>query len=315
MLLDIKPNYTPPKMDIWQGRKDSLANERFFQAITCLDLSQQSLPNLESSVALLGFCSDEGVKRNLGRVGAADGPDAIRKQLGGLALHRDLNLIDCGNIACIDNDLEAAQEKLGVVTDYLHQHNMPTIVLGGGHEVSYGHYLGLSSHYDDLAIINFDAHFDLRKAAKASSGTPFLQIAEHRAKHNLAFQYCCLGIQPRANTTSLYETADSLSVQYLTGFQIASESLSWQKAFIEDFLLSTNHVYLSVCMDVFDESIAPGVSAPQPLGLSPQQVLILIDTILQSGKVVSCDIAETSPKLDKDEKTTRLAAQIAATLI
>ncbi len=315
MTLNIKSHYCPPKKKLWTGRKDSLENERFFQAVTIIDIRKKALPAFENSVALIGFCSDEGVTRNLGRAGAAKGPDAIRKQLGGLALHRHLNLIDCGNIECQDRNLEKAQQKLGQVIEYLHQHHLPTIVLGGGHEVAFGHYLGLAPHYDDLAIISFDAHFDLRNDKKASSGTPFLQIANDKASRGLPFNYCCLGIQPRANTSSLYKTAKELNVLYLTAQQMAVESLAWQQAFVEDFLLTTNHIYLSICMDVFDESLAPGVSAPQPLGVNPATVLTLIDTILQSGKVVSCDIAETAPPLDKTDKTTRLAAQIAATLI
>ena len=66
------------------------------------------------------------------------------------------------------------------------------VVLGGGHEVAFGTYLGLarisrSAHPGDrIGILNLDAHFDLRPGPVPSSGTPFRQIAEHehgRAPH------------------------------------------------------------------------------------------------------------------------------------
>jgi formiminoglutamase len=91
--------------------------------------------------------------------------------------------------------------------------------------------------------------------------------------------------------------------------------LAWHLAFLDDFMLSLDHIYLTICLDVLAECFAPGVSAPQPLGLSPWQTLPLLKYIIQSGKVVSLDIAELSPPLDQEQKTARLAALIIAELL
>ena len=93
------------------------------------------------------------------------------------------------------------------------------------------------------------------------------------------------------------------------------QSLAWQFAFLDDFMLNLDNIYLSICLDVFAECFAPGVSAPQPLGLTPWQTLPLLKYIIQSGKVVSLDIAELSPALDREQKTARLAALIIAELL
>ena len=64
------------------------------------------------------------------------------------------------------------------------------------------------------------------------------------------------------------------------------------------------------CLDVFDQSFAPGVSAPQAFGLNPWQVWQLIKPIVLSNKIISLDIAELAPPLDIDNRTARLAGEI-----
>lgn len=311
----IDKHYIPPSMSHWYGREDSLENERFFQCVELVDLNKDTLQHTEDTVVLLGFQCDEGIKRNLGRVGAKLAPDIIRDCLSGLPVHRRLKLVDIGNIQCINDDLESAQEALGKLIEYVHSHELNTIVLGGGHEIAWGHYLGLKNRYPDLGIINFDAHFDLRQADRASSGTPFLQIAEDRKSLEKPFHYCCIGIQKTANSQALFETAKQLEIHYLRAISVHTNTLAWQQAFLDDFLNQHEHIYLTICMDVFTNAAAPGVSAPQPFGLSPRETIPLLDYVMQSGKVVSMDIAELSPPFDIDNRTARLASHIAAALI
>ena len=97
--------------------------------------------------------------------------------------------------------------------------------------------------------------------------------------------------------------------------QINKETNAWQTAFLDNFILRNDYLYLTICLDVFAESIAPGVSAPQALGLNPWHVIPLLKYIVQSGKVVGMDIAELSPPLDHEQKTSRLAAAIIAELL
>lgn len=310
-------NYEPAKLALWQGRKDSLPGERFFQQVTTLDIRSQNLPKKPEATLILGFCSDEGIRRNEGRVGAKAGPDQLRQQLAKLACHSKKQFIDLGNILCEEEDLELAQQQFANLISHCHQLGYKTLALGGGHEIAWGHFSGLSSHYPQLGIINFDAHFDLRplKAGQyATSGTPFQQIAQFCQENKRSFNYCCLGIQAVANTQSLFNRAKELEVCYLSTEQINEKSFDWQKTFIDDFILNQQAIYLSFCLDVFAESYAPGVSAPQTMGLTPWQVLPLLKYILQTGKVVSLDIAELSPPLDLDHKTARLAANLVAEL-
>ena len=119
---------------------------------------------------------------------------------------------DVGDIACENSDLETAQHALGQVVAHLLNQKIFPIVLGGGHETAWGHFQGIEAAFpeSDCAIINFDAHFDLRPLSddnKGSSGTPFSQIAASRQAQGLPFDYTCFGIQQTGNTASLFEKA------------------------------------------------------------------------------------------------------------
>lgn len=65
-----------------------------------------------------------------------------------------------------------------------------------------------------IAIVNLDAHFDLRKQVQGSSGTPFLQAIEYAARHDMALDYLCLGVSESANTRQLFSTVDEHGVHY-----------------------------------------------------------------------------------------------------
>lgn len=309
------PLYQPLSSFPYSGRKDSLANERFFQIIKKLNLNEK---NVENAYVLAGFCSDEGVKRNLGRIGAKDGPIAFRDSFGELSQSLNQPLLDVGDILCEKNDLENAQHALSELVFHLQKNQNKTLIIGGGHEIGYGHFLGLNKAHPNktIGIINFDAHFDLRAQVNGpSSGTPFLDAANLLKKQNKPFHYLCCGINEQANTRSLFETAHRLSVDFLTVNDIYQQSLEKQIQFITRYIEKVDCIYLTICLDVFNLAFAPGVSAPQALGLGPQHVLPLISPIIKSNKVISIDIAELSPPFDKDKRTTKLANQLAASML
>lgn len=309
-------NYKATETSLWQGRKDSLEGDYFFQQVKLIDLSRESLPKTQAGTVILGLCSDEGIRRNEGRQGAKCGPLELRRQLAKLAFHTPKQLIDIGNIVC-DNNLEQAQEQFSKMVSHSHSLGYKTLGFGGGHEIAWGHFCGLTSHYPKLGIINFDTHFDLRPGQKgySTSGTPFRQIADFCLQNNMPFNYCCLGIQTIANSKRLFEDAKKFKVSYLTSEQINQETFAWQCAFLDNFMQNLDTIYLSLCLDVFAECFAPGVSSPQPMGLTPWQALPLLKYILQTGKVVSLDLAELSPPLDEGQKTARLAASLVATML
>lgn len=317
LMFDWPPNYQPANPLLWQGRDDTIHKERFFQRIMFIQ-KQSDLLSTDRKTIFLGFASDAGIKRNLGRPGATLGPDQIKTHLAKLPCPMKNQFIDLGTIFCVEDQLESAQTQFAEVIHFCHQQGHKTVGFGGGHELAWAHYQGLWPHYPRLGIINFDAHFDLRphqEGQPGTSGTPFSQIASSCRERSTPFNYCCIGIQKWGNTAELFQRAKELNVSYLFAEEIHEKTKAWQIAFLDEFMLNLDYIYVSICLDVLAECFAPGVSAPQALGLTPWQILPLLKYIFQSGKVVSWDVAELSPPLDQDQKTARLAALIVAELL
>jgi formiminoglutamase len=256
------------------------------------------------------------VKRNSGRSGAAEGPDAIRQVFGSMPNHlpKDYELIDYGNLICSDGNMEATQEALAKRIEELRRSGLFCAVLGGGHDVAYGHYQGLKRSLGSdttLGIINFDAHFDLRSNLQGNhSGSPFFQIASECQETNTPIRYLCLGIREDANDRSLYDTASVFGVNYVEIERFQMQQLELVQKEINYFLGGVDAVYVTIDLDGFSSAYAPGVSAASPMGFNPQLVIECLKTIIHSKKLKGIDIAEMNPTYDVDRQTARLAASL-----
>ncbi|EKD53764.1 MAG: formimidoylglutamase [uncultured bacterium] len=315
--MSFNTRYLPPDQAQWQGRSDIPPGSLFFQIMRMLNLMENNLPTItQPTFALIGFKCDEGIRRNKGRPGAFEGPIAIRQTLAKLPIQKqNFACFDAGNIVCPDGDLESSQEALGDVIALLLAHGITPIALGGGHEIAWGHYQGIAkiSRKKKLGIVNFDAHFDMRPLlpdGKGSSGTPFLQIAEAHKKAKLRFDYNCIGIQHAGNMRALVETAKNYNTHIIWADELHLGQLEKCTDFIDRIIDQNELIYLSLCLDVFAASVAPGVSAPQPLGLWPWHVIPLVRQLAASGKAVSYDLAELCPHYDFDQATAKLAANL-----
>ena len=295
----------------WSGRVDlpeCEATRRWHQCV------RAAAPDAAPGVALLGFACDEGVRRNHGRVGAAEGPAALRRMLSNLPLLDAAPLYDAGDVACSDGDLEAAQQRYAERMAALLDADHFVVGLGGGHEIAYASYLGLARHLGTrrprVAIVNIDAHFDLRRQEQGSSGTPFLQAIEHAAALGLPLQYLVYGISASANTRVLFDTADALGVHYVCDDELGLLELPQRLAELKQRLADVDAVYLTIDIDGLPHAMAPGVSAPAARGVGLEVVEPLLDAVAASGKLKLMDVAELSPPLDRDHVTARVAARL-----
>ncbi|MEA3250368.1 MAG: formimidoylglutamase [Pseudomonadota bacterium] len=303
-------------MSAWTGRIDPESNsERWHQCIR--PLAQAG----SKGVALLGFASDAGVKRNQGRPGATRGPQAIRRALAPLAWHHQGPAFDAGDVVCQGDALEEAQQRLGErLAELLDAGHFP-VVLGGGHEIAFGSWQGLARHLEaqgsqhdrspQIGIVNLDAHFDLRDPSHVrSSGTPFSQIAEQCKQRGWPFKYACLGVSRASNTRNLFQRAAELKVLVREDREFGATHLESLARDVGRFVARCEHIYLTIDLDVLPGAEAPGVSAPAARGVSLSLLEPLIDVIRASGKLRLADIAELNPDLDIDNRTAKVAAQL-----
>jgi formiminoglutamase len=263
---------------------------------------------------LLGFPQDEGVRRNCGRVGAAAAPDEIRKFLHRLTIadpRFDVNLahcrpLDAGNIA-VRGTLEDTQVSLGTVVGAILKARAVPVVLGGGHETAFGHFLGYGEALIDVAIINIDAHLDVRPypASQGHSGSPFRQALQHPTRPLVPAHYVCIGAQPFAVG---WEHFRFVAEQ---GGAVHWADTTPMAAFLQDkrrLAADGCRILLTVDADAFAAGDVPGVSAPNPAGYAGREAFALAGSAGLSPEVASFELVEVNPSCDIDGRTARWAA-------
>ncbi len=262
-------------------------------------------------VVIVGFPVDEGVRRNGGRPGAAAGPDAIRARLYALApdarnpepfvallsMTRDL-----GNLAA-SSDLESDQKELGrVLAPWISRGAVP-VVLGGGHETAYGHFLGyVEAGCSAVEIVNWDAHPDVREFRNGlgHSGSPFRQALCHPS--NLCRRYTVAGLLPQSAASAHVAFIREGGNRVFWRNELNGEKIS------AIYAGETPHLAVSFDLDAVDGASAPGVSAPSVDGLPAQ---LWLEAAYLGGlcpRATSFDLCELNPRFDVDGRTARLAA-------
>ncbi|WP_304156839.1 formimidoylglutamase [Fusobacterium ulcerans] len=286
--------------DLWHGRFDS--NEeidlRIWQIVKPFDNVSK-----EYGICLVGYDTDDGIKRNQGRIGAEKGSNAIRKAMQSFPIVENLRIYDYQNLK--NKVLEEAQKEYSLKIYNDIKKELFPIGLGGGHDIAFASYSGIRKAYPDkkIGIINFDTHLDMRSYDNgATSGTSFKQILD--SDKNV--KYSIVGFKKQGNTKRLIDTAKSYNVLILD-----EEN---DEKFINDelkkYLADTDILYVTFCMDVFNASDAPGVSAPTIMGLDPKKGKRILREIMKSKKVVCADFAEVNPEYDIDSRTAKLAGSL-----
>jgi len=291
----------------WTGRTDNQKGNRFHEVVRNVDSEKLEMVN-RRHFSLVGFESDEGVRRNQGRVGASKAPNKIRSFLSNISYSSNhKNVIDIGNVTCVDNNMEEAQVNLSEKVEKLLNNNYTPIILGGGHETFYGHYLGARKSVGEnkkIGMINLDAHFDLRKDNVPSSGTMFNQILAKGNKDD----YLCIGLQELSNTSELFLNAKELDVKYILETDLFPLEKTFKK--IDTFAREQDFFIYTICSDVINQSSAPGVSAPAPFGLEPSVVRKITHHVIKQPNFLSMDVSEVNPIYDVADQTSRLISYI-----
>ncbi len=260
--------------------------------------------------ALVGFPSDEGVRRNGGRPGAADGPAAIRRAFYKLTpdaerfdAFTDLleKTADLGDVP-VTGDVEADQKKLGEVLAPLLADGVVPVILGGGHETSFGHFLGYVGAEQDVEILNWDAHADVRPLndGHAHSGSPFRQALEHASGRCL--RYRVAGLQPHSTARAHLDFVNARYGEAIWRHELDAARI----ASLADGL--ARPTLATFDLDAVDAAAAPGVSAPNVGGLPAGLWLYAAYEMGRSPRVASMDVVELNPAFDLDGRTARLAA-------
>ena len=149
--------------------------------------------------------------------------------------------------------------------------------------------------YKKLNILHFDAHPDLYQNFENnpySHASPFARIMEN----NLAESLIQIGIRTMNSHQKLQ--AEKYNVEVVTMSKFSSNIK----------INFDGPIYISIDMDALDPAYAPGVSHPEPGGLSTRDILHIISSL--KGKVVGGDIVEYNPKRDIHNLTAVTASKL-----
>lgn len=320
--------YKPADMTLWRKKvlKDQAPDQRqdSFWGGRVRDLGFKSTePYPEDSLSplvLIGYASDEGTKRNLGRSGSVHGPLAIRRSLAGLAWHHQREVFDAGDIWCEEGQLIIAQSQLAGHIAHLLDQSCKPVILGGSRDVVWAGFQGVSRFIRSqqpeasIGVVNFGARLALAGPdGPPSAQSAFCQIAEYCQERNLDFAYYCLGLDEQVTTEAEFDLAREEGVLWRLQGDSGLSQLEEIRTEMAGFIASLDYLYLSVSLDLFSASVAPGVSAPSVFGLDAVTGLTLLRTLLHEADraevpVLLVDIAECNPLEDPDGRTARLAA-------
>lgn len=238
--------------------------------------------------------------------GAAEAPARIREVLASsasngwceLGLDTRLHLADGGDVAFpADADPRLAIEE--AVSGLLASGARP-LVLGGDHSITYPVVRAFSRRPEPFEILHIDAHPDLYDELdgdRFSHGCPFARILEE----GLVGRLVQVGIR----------TANDHQRRQAERFGVESiEMRDWARG--RRFELK-RPVYLSVDLDGLDPAFAPGVSHPEPGGLTVREVVELIHGL--GVPLVGADVVELNPRRDPAGLTAVVAAKLVKELV
>jgi formiminoglutamase len=299
-MFDIFQNTTRPKRNLFFQKNDS-NDVRLGEIVSSLIENYQ-----QSEIIILGCPQDEGVARNKGRIGAAFAPDAIRSQFYKLTnFDISAQIFDLGD-TIIQKTLEETHDLHTQIVEQVLRDGKRLIVLGGGNDISYADGAAMAKLFgnENWLAFNIDAHFDVRADSPRNSGTPYRQLLEENLI--LPENFHEIGYQPQANSALYFDYLKNL------GSTIISLEEFQKIGSLEKDVLSSTAADLSLFWgfdaDVVRASDAPGVSAPNPIGLTAEEFLDSVGFAGSLGKTKIIEFTEVNPNFDIDNRTAKLIA-------
>ena len=279
---------------------------------------QESWDKINADVAILGAPFDFGSQF---RSGARMGPRGIREAStlfsfghAGAYDHEDditylpsetTKIVDLGDADIIHTDTIKSHENIKYGVQKILQAKAIPIILGGDHSVNIP-CIDAFENEDEFHLLQIDAHLDFvdeRHGVRYGHGNPMRRASEKKYVTGMTQ----IGIRNVSSTAK-----DGYTDARACGSSIFSvrqfRNLGLKK--ILESVPKNKRYYISIDIDAFDPSIAPGTGTPSHGGFYYYEILELLDAIIQRGEVIGMDLVEVAPDYDLTFSTSTLAAQL-----
>ncbi|GLK82531.1 agmatinase [Ancylobacter defluvii] len=273
---------------------------------------------IDADVAVLGAPFDLGTQW---RTGTRTGPRAIREAStlfafghAGAYDHEDdvtylaaenTRIVDIGDADIVHTDTLRSHANIEAGVRAILKAGALPVVLGGDHSINIP-CINAFSEQEPIHIVQFDAHLDFvdeRHGVRFGHGNPLRRAAEKDYVTGLTQ----LGIRNVSSTAREgYEAARAMGSDILSVRQIRKLGAEAVLARIP----AGKRYYVTIDIDGFDPSIAPGTGTPSHGGFAYYEVLELLDGLTKRGTVVGVDLVEVAREYDAGGITAILAAQV-----
>jgi agmatinase len=273
---------------------------------------------IDADIAILGAPFDMGTQY---RAGARFGPRAIREAStlfsfghGGAYDFEDdvtylpvdkVKMVDIGDADIIHTDTIKSHDNIELGVRHILKSGALPVVLGGDHSV----HIPCIRAFDDqepVHIVHIDAHLDFvdeRHGVRYGHGNPLRRASE--LSHVTGFTQ--LGIRNVSSSNREdYQAARDAASTILSVRHCRDLGRDGVLAKIPD----GERYYLTIDIDGFDPSIAPGTGTPSHGGFLYYEVLEILQGLTAKGDIVGIDLVEVAPDYDRDGTTAFLAAQL-----
>lgn len=282
--------------------------------------------NIHADVAVMGAPYDAGTQW---RSGARFGPRGVREastlfsfghagaydhEDDATYLPADVRIVDIGDADIVHTDTEQSHANIETGVRAMLAAGALPVVIGGDHSINipciraFG---GPEYNGGDIHILQIDAHLDFvdeRHGVRHGHGNPMRRAAEQDYVSGLTQ----VGIRNVSSTAREgYEDARAMGSRIISVRQARQQGPQG----VASTLPHGANVYITIDIDAFCPSIAPGTGTPSHGGFLYYEVLELLQNVAQNHRIVGIDLVEVAPDYDPTGSTSILAAQVLLNLL
>ena len=188
----------------------------------------------------------------------------------------------------IDKNIKKALEKISEINEEILYKKIFPLTLGGEHSITPGCISPFIKKYNNLCLLHFDAHADLRESyngEKISHASAIRRCLDYKDVSVISF-----GIRNISKNEITYLNKNSSRIKIFW----AKDKNKWNLNKFKK-MIKNKTVYLTFDVDGFDSSIMPATGTPEPGGLFWEETLDIIKIAVKNSNIVGADINELSP--------------------